>query len=55
MTWHRAFIMIPINIGQFQIKYRSVAVQSEIFPLWSNSFLVEVWVIYWLGDHYEGG
>ena len=30
MTWHEAFMMIPINIGQFQIKYRSVVVELSV-------------------------
>ena len=30
MTWHGAFMMIPINIGQFQIKYWSVAVELSV-------------------------
>ena len=43
MTWQGAFMMIPINIGQFQIKYRSVAVELSVRNL---PFLVKS--IFWL-------
>ena len=52
MTWHGAFMMIPINIGQFQIKYRSVAVELSVRNLhslvksvfgWSVGYLLVGW------------
>ena len=54
MTWHGAFLMIPINIGQFQIKYRSVAVELLVrnFPSlvksvfgWSVGYLLVGWLL----------
>ena len=52
MAWHRAFMMIPINIGQFQIKYQSVAVELSVRNLpslvksvfgWSVGYLLVGW------------
>ena len=52
MTWHEAFMMIPINIDQFQIKYRSVAVELSVINLpslvkfvfgWSVGYLLVGW------------
>jgi len=52
MTWHEAFMTIPINIGQFQIKYRSVAVELSVKNLpslvkfvfgWSVGYLLVGW------------
>ena len=55
MTWHEAFMMIPINIDQFQIKYRSVAVELSVRNLpslvkfvvgWSVGYLLVGWSLW---------